>query len=191
MKVMKFKQGQIWWNQNCSTYDNTQGKSRPVIIVSNDKANQYSTNVTVVPCTTKVKNMYLPTHVKFKLNDIENIALCENILTISKSKLTTFEGICDNELLGKIKEALKIALGFIEISEDDYTSESEPSTDIQVTNNLDSPKKLKYSLEYMNKYIDDYVSNGIDYIVDKYNEVSTKSAYSKIYRFRKFIKSEE
>lgn len=36
---------------------------RPVLIVSNDKANQYSPVVTIVPITSKIGKKRLPTHV--------------------------------------------------------------------------------------------------------------------------------
>ena len=58
MKVNKFQRGQIWWYEDCNTFDDSvQGKTRPVIIISNNKANENSNNVTVIPCTTKIKRL--------------------------------------------------------------------------------------------------------------------------------------
>lgn len=44
MRVQKFKRGQIWWYEyNGTQYDGSVlGKTRPVIIVSNDAANAFS-----------------------------------------------------------------------------------------------------------------------------------------------------
>lgn len=209
MKVNKFQRGQIWWYINNSIYDeNVQGKTRPVIIVSNNKANISSNNVTVVPCSTKVKNMHLPTHLKFSLNDIDNIALCENILTITKSKLKDFEGMCDSDLLDKLDNCIKIALGLIEIPQKSYeeanlmkdTKSAEP-----VENNIEKeesnqqtpttePKRgarKKYTFDDMRRYVQDYENHKIDYMIKKYNECSAKAVTSKIYRFRKLLSEGE
>lgn len=205
MKVNRFQRGQIWWYETNVTYDgNVQGKTRPVIIISNDKANENSNNVTVVPCTTKVKNMYLPTHLQFKLNDITNVALCENILTVTKNKLRDFEGICDSDLLNKLDECIKIALGLVPVNQksyDDAIAEEDNKPAETIENNADNedsnkqpliitPTKgarKKYTLDEMQRYVKDYENHRIDYMIKKYNECSAKAVSGKVYRFRKII----
>lgn len=194
MKVNKFQRGQIWWYKTTNAYDgNVQGKTRPVIIISNYKANETSNNVMVVPCTTKVKNMYLPTHVEFLLNDIQNVALCETILTINKQKLDNYEGTCDLELMNKIEESIKIAIGLSPIPQ--KTSENIDNPDISSNDNIANvdlstkPKgrKPKYNLDEMQRFVNDYSNHNIEYMMNKYNECSQKAVRSKVYRFKKIL----
>ena len=61
---------------------------RPVIIVSNDAANTHSPVVTVVPLTSQCKKP-LPTHVLIREQGLStsSTALCEQIITVDKSRL--------------------------------------------------------------------------------------------------------
>jgi len=62
--------------------------TRPVLVISNNKNNQYSPTVNVIPFTTKMDKRRLPIHVEFK-EEYENIGLrqestlaCEQVITI-------------------------------------------------------------------------------------------------------------
>ena len=63
-----------------------QGGVRPVIVVSNNKANTYSSVITVVPLTSRIyKKRYLPTHVfisKYDMTGIRkgSLALAEQVM---------------------------------------------------------------------------------------------------------------
>ena len=92
--------------------------TRPYIIISNNKANQYSPVVTAVAMSTKTwKKKYLPTHcpipaAKVKVTDtdfevFDSMALCEQIERVVAS-------ISDTELLDKITECVKIQIGAYE-----------------------------------------------------------------------------
>lgn len=62
---------------------------RPVIIVSNDAANEHSPVITVVPLTSQLGKNALPTHVflnNYMLNR-PSLALCEQILSVDKARL--------------------------------------------------------------------------------------------------------
>ena len=91
----QFFRGQIWYyTEVCNKYKQSgsvQHGSRPVIIISNDIGNTYSPILTVVPCTTRVKNS-IPTHFKFNLDGVFNTAMCEQIFTIDKNSLTNCLG---------------------------------------------------------------------------------------------------
>lgn len=62
---------------------------RPVVIVSNDKANCYSPVVTVVPLTSQVKKP-LPSHVLLREQGLNktSTALCEQVMSLDISRLT-------------------------------------------------------------------------------------------------------
>lgn len=80
--------------------------------MSNDICNRFSPVLTAIPLTTKVKKE-LPTHVDidgFGLKQ-KSIALCEQIISIDKNKITGFLGQVDDETLEKITQAIKIQIG--------------------------------------------------------------------------------
>lgn len=136
MKVNKFQRGQIWWFENSYSFDGSvQGGTRPAIIVSNNKANEYSKNLVVVPCTTSVKRLDMKTHIKFDMNGVTNIALCENIMSANIQKLTNYIGFCDDDLLNKIECGVKIALGL---------SDDKSNNNIVVETSHIEPIKLEY-----------------------------------------------
>lgn len=101
-------------NQN----SHKQGGIRPVLVVSNNKANLNSPVVTVVPLTKRVwKKSYLPTHVLIPLSaesglDKPSMALAEQVETIDKSLLVDKRGeIIDRVLMEQITVALQIQIG--------------------------------------------------------------------------------
>ena len=62
---MTIRRGDILWaDLGMFPTTSVQGGVRPVIVVSNNKANTYSSVITVVPLTSRIyKKRYLPTHV--------------------------------------------------------------------------------------------------------------------------------
>ena len=79
----------IWFADMVDSHDSITTGRRPVIVVSNDVANARSPVITIVPVTTKIKTLYMPTHVCLGSETLprESMALCENITAISKSRL--------------------------------------------------------------------------------------------------------
>lgn len=65
------------------------GGCRPVIIVSNDTANDYSPVITVVPLTGILTEKSLPTHVYLREQGLtkDSLALCEQIISLDKTRL--------------------------------------------------------------------------------------------------------
>lgn len=87
---------------------------RPAIVVSNDKGNQHSPTMLVVPLTTKNKKK-LPTHLiiepeKSGLKEIST-ALFEQVKVADKKRIIKKIGRIDNSLIEKIKKSLTIAFG--------------------------------------------------------------------------------
>lgn len=62
MEVLKYLRGQIWWANLDYLESITQRGKRPVIIISNNLANRFSGNVTVIPLTTQIKRLDIRTH---------------------------------------------------------------------------------------------------------------------------------
>lgn len=88
----KIRRGEIWWVQ----LDGSNGgptKTRPCIVISNDKSNECSSQLNVVPMTTKDDNRkYLPCHVHMKGVDevTDTFVRCESLLTVSKDQVRKF-----------------------------------------------------------------------------------------------------
>lgn len=87
--------------------------ARPVLIVQNNKGNRFSSSVIAALITSKPKK-YLPTHVKLYPDcglRRKSIVLCEHIITLEKSMLTSYIGTVVNTKAEKqVNEALKVSL---------------------------------------------------------------------------------
>lgn len=89
---------EIWFAELGNHYGSSvQSGSRPVLVMSNDVANHYSSTLTVIPMTTVMKKLELPTHIPVSEADCqmygshtylrESIALAEQVTTIDKKAL--------------------------------------------------------------------------------------------------------
>ena len=74
---MTIRRGDILWaDLGMFPTTSVQGGVRPVIVVSNNKANTYSSVITVVPLTSRIyKKRYLPTHVFMIYSQVKFLAI--------------------------------------------------------------------------------------------------------------------
>lgn len=100
---------------------NKQQGIRPVVIISNNRANEHSPVITVVPMTARTsKKRYLPTHVLIPRNcgtglDKDSLALAEQLTPLDKNKLREKRGcIQDPHILGALTRAIQIQIGMDE-----------------------------------------------------------------------------
>lgn len=208
MDIQRYKRGQIWWlKDEVKDYSNhTQAGTRPVIIISNDMANRFSYNLIVVPCTTAEKKD-LPTHIKLEING-PSIALVENIITVSNTNLGNYIGTCDDKIMEKVDEAIKIALGLKQVSDKpDISIDIIPSTlkikSIEKSNGNSigeiseetkkvatkpiikkSGRKHTFTLEDKQRILNDYKNHDVDYMLKKYGYKNKKCLQQKIYLIR-------
>ena len=110
MTEQTIKRGDIWWYRYDGAYSSEQSGVRPCVIVSNDKANEHSPIITAVPLTTAYKKR-LPIHAVIKSSGETSIALCEQIYSISKERLTYKLGTCTDDEMRWIDKCLEIQLG--------------------------------------------------------------------------------
>ena len=94
---------------------------RPVVVVSNNKANTHSPVVTVVPLTSRVwKKRHLPTHVLIPQQatdglDRDSMALAEQVEALDKNRLICYKGhVWDRLIMSEITQALQIQIGVFE-----------------------------------------------------------------------------
>lgn len=90
---------------------------RPVIVISNNKANTYSPVVTVVPLTSRVyKKRYLPTHVFIDRSEMvglkrHGLVLAEQITSIDVQNIIQKCGHVSPSAMQRITRAVKIQTG--------------------------------------------------------------------------------
>ena len=105
---------EIWMADLGDKNGSIQCGRRPVLIISNDKNNRYSTTVNIIPMTTKMNKRNLPCHVeifdyeKFGLNAPSTI-MVEQLTVIDKQDLLFRVGkINDNAVLMEICNAMSV-----------------------------------------------------------------------------------
>lgn len=105
------KRGEIYYIERYQNEESgsEQHAGRPAIIVSNDKNNEFSETVEVVYLTTRPKND-LPTHVKIRSATRESVALCEQITTVSVTRVGEYVGTCTDSEMRMLETALAISL---------------------------------------------------------------------------------
>ena len=91
-----------------------QSGRRPVIVISNDKANRFSPVLLVAPLTSKPKKN-LPTHTALPCGEVEGIyadstILCEQLFTIDKTSIIDIVGCVSSDTLTKVNRALSVSL---------------------------------------------------------------------------------
>ena len=90
-------------------------KTRPVVVVSNDKNNQFSGTVTILPITSKKLQKTYPFEV-FLPKGSGNLpkdskAKADQIRTLDKARLVKEIGKLDQQEIDEIEKAMKIHLG--------------------------------------------------------------------------------
>lgn len=105
------KRGDVYWCVfESDRKGNLQRGRRPVVVVSNNKANYFGGQLTVVPLTTKLnKKDKLPTHT-FIEGAKPSLTLCEQVTCVSKAQLGDFIRECTAQELADINKALIIQL---------------------------------------------------------------------------------
>jgi mRNA interferase MazF len=114
------KRGEVYWASLSPRSGSEQQGTRPVIIVSHDGFNQTPSwrSVIVVPVSTSLTQARRgPTVVPLPAGSggipKDNIALCHQVTTLDRSKLTSQVGELSEALLDDIGEALKVAQGLL------------------------------------------------------------------------------
>lgn len=116
---MDYKRGDIYYIDFGHTPDTKkQCGMRPVIIVSNNKANTHSPVITIVPLTSRInKKRFQPTHVYIPASEdsglkFNSMVLAEQVEAIDKVKLLCKIGqITDNKVMEQITKAIQIQIG--------------------------------------------------------------------------------
>lgn len=112
---MNIKRGEIYLANLDPVIGREISKMRPVVVISNDKNNEFSGTVTILPITSKnIKKIYpfevllakgtgnLPKDSKIKADQIR---------TLDKNRLVKFIGTLEKREIDQIEKAIEIHLG--------------------------------------------------------------------------------
>ena len=107
------KSGEIYYADLSPIVGSEQGGFRPVLVLQNDKGNQYSPTTIVAAVTSKREKAGLPTHVKITIDGLKtsSIVLLEQLRTIDKTRLGDYAGRLNKDTMGKVDHALITSLG--------------------------------------------------------------------------------
>ena len=100
------RRGEVHWYKF-----QTPDKKRPVVILTRHSALDYLTDVTVAPITSTIRD--IPSQVILTTEDGFNrdcAVSCDNIQTVSKSKIGSLIVVLSSEKLTQISKALSFAL---------------------------------------------------------------------------------
>lgn len=106
--------GEIYYATLSPSQGSEQGGNRPVLIVQNDVGNRHAPTTIIIPITSRFSKKPLPTHIEVDTScglACDSIALCEQVRTIDKSRLSSRLGAVSAEVMVNIDKALKISLG--------------------------------------------------------------------------------
>lgn len=91
-----------------------QGGVRPVVIVQNDAGNLHAPTVIIIPLTASRRKPALPTHAAIPLGEAglwrPSTALCEQVRTVEKTRLSRHLGTVSPQSLRAIERALQVSL---------------------------------------------------------------------------------
>lgn len=93
---------------------------RPALIIQNNIGNKYSPNVIVLPLTSSIKKLNMPTHVVLSSSDTglykDSMVICENPQSISKNSLGKYITKLSDKYMEEVAKAYLEStplLGFI------------------------------------------------------------------------------
>lgn len=112
----------------CKTTGSEQRFGRPAIVIGVPDSN----SVCVVPLTTQIKKN-LPTHVKIYSSVQQSTALCEQISTVSVSRLTKYCGHITRSEMIALDKAVAISIGAERYVNPDETKEAELENQLRRT----------------------------------------------------------
>ncbi len=111
---MVIKRGDVYYADLRPVIGSEQGGIRPVLIIQNDMGNKHSPTIICAAITSKMNKAKLPTHVELDSRKYEmvkdSVILLEQLRTIDKKRLKDKVCHLDDDILGKVNNALRISL---------------------------------------------------------------------------------
>ncbi len=109
MENYEIKKGDVYFASLNPIVGSEQDGERPVVVVQNNLANKHSPTIIVVPITTVLKKMELPTHIPISKNRFlkkDSMILVEQIRAIDKKRLKAYLGHLKPEQMKLVDSAI-------------------------------------------------------------------------------------
>ncbi|HID0768123.1 TPA: type II toxin-antitoxin system PemK/MazF family toxin [Clostridium botulinum] len=188
-KIFIIRRGDIFDVDLGKPKGTNQGGIRPCIVVANNKCNESSTSIHIVPITSKLNKRKLPTHIFIKRDlmnglDEDSLILAEQTSLISTTlQILEYRGKASDEIMEKIDEKIKLqfavedkpAKRFNErrvLSRANSLKELEIYIDKQKEKPADLLNILKSQVIDFRDYCDEYNIDCSKYYVSKFNIIN-------------------
>ena len=107
------RHGEIWLTALDPVFGSEIGKTRPAVVISNDRNNQFADTATIVPITSKIERIF-PYEALLPAKEtglpLDSKAKTDHIRTIAKRRLLKKIGQVPAARLDEIKRAVQIHL---------------------------------------------------------------------------------
>lgn len=112
-----YRRGDVWLANLDPVVGSETGNPRPVLIIQNDVANEYSPVVIVTAITTAADAKEYPTEVRVRPPEgglrKDSMILLNQVRTLDKRRLVERWGRLEPETMRRVDEALEISLGLV------------------------------------------------------------------------------
>lgn len=109
------KRGEIWLTDFGAPSGPEQAGSRPAIILQSDDLTSIYTTVVVIPLTTNMKRLSLPTTVLIPQGEAgltkDSVALCHQIQVPGKARMVSHLGELSKDYVEQVEQALLTTIG--------------------------------------------------------------------------------
>ena len=197
--TQQYLRGQIYWRSPDRYEDAPKGilgKSRPVILISNNTGLNCSPVATVAPITSSERRFPLCTQVPININGRDSWILCEQIYTCNVEELQGYIATISPHRMGDVDEAIKYALGLQplpqSVSDEKGFEETSDNDSYEDPNSTEDLRRKQYrwtEQEKLQLVIDVECHNdgklSASDLLKKYNFAGLQSLKSTYRRFKK------
>ena len=111
----EYRRGDVYLANLNPINGSEQGGKRPVLVISNNNGNHYSSVLIIAPLTSRDKSKWLPTQVRlpesFRALGGQNVIMLEQIRTIDKERIVEYLGKVNFSQMAAVEVAIIISLG--------------------------------------------------------------------------------